>query len=63
MDDHHLQQAGKLILYAYSELLLMLKGDCDGDQCLQNGLVAAVAGLSQHKFSNLSEDLQASHRD
>lgn len=63
MEDQHLQQAGKSILDAYNELLTMLKGDCEGDQRLQNGLAAAVAGLSQHEFSNLSEDIQGSHRD
>jgi len=62
-NDDHLRQAGASILHAYSELLGMLKGDSGGDLRLQNGLAAAVTGLSCQEFSNLSENTQESHRN
>ena len=57
-----IQGAGEAILRAYDDMLQMLEGDCVGDIRLQNGLAAAVAGLSAREFSALSKDEKASHR-
>lgn len=54
--------AGTAVLRAYDEMLMMLEGDDVGDIRLQNGLAAAVAGLSAQEYSALSEDEKSSHR-
>jgi hypothetical protein len=58
----HIQDAGAAVLRAYDDVLMMLEGDCAGDIRLQNGLAAAVAGLSAKDFSDLFEDEKKSYR-
>jgi hypothetical protein len=57
-----LKHTGESMLLAYNELLVRLEGTQVGDHRLQNGLAAAVAGLSAKEFSDLPEDIQESHR-
>jgi hypothetical protein len=58
----YFRDAGISVLFAYDDLLTMLEGDNVGDLRLQNGLAAAVAGLSAREFSELSMEMQESHR-
>ena len=58
----YLRNTGESILLAYNELLVMLGGNQAGDHRLQNGLAAAVAGLSAREFSSLPGDMKESHR-
>jgi hypothetical protein len=60
--DNYLQDIGGSILFSYNELLMMLEGERVGDHRLQNGLAAAVAGLSSEEFFRLSEETKESHR-
>jgi hypothetical protein len=50
------------ILAIYNDLLMMLEGCKVGDLRLQNGLAAAVAGLSAREFYALPQETQESHR-
>jgi hypothetical protein len=50
------------VVFAYDELLKMLKGGYPGDIRLQNGLAAAAAGLSAGEFFDLPEETKESHR-
>ena len=62
-DPHmYLRPAGAAVLKAYDDLLMMLEGNCVGDIRLQNGLAAAVAGLSAKEFSELPDVTKESHR-
>jgi len=61
-EDDYLRDTGKSVLFAYNDLLMTLAGDHVGDLRLQNGLAAAVAGLSAREFSKLSAEMQESHR-
>ena len=49
-EDDYFRDAGKSMLFAYNDLLLMLEGDQVGDLRLQNGLAAAVAGISSPSY-------------